>query len=89
MRPSRAPDMVWRKETEEQSAGTPEQWARAVAASVPATSAPAAPISWPAPEAVEALRPRLLDSALIDRVAENVIGRVEKRIRIERERRGM
>ena len=89
IRPSRAPDMVWRKETEAQSAGTPEQWARAVAASVPATSAPAAPISWPAPEAVEALRPRLLDSALIDRVAENVIGRVEKRIRIERERRGM
>jgi hypothetical protein len=29
------------------------------------------------------------DSALIDRVAEDVIGRVERRIRIERERRGL
>jgi hypothetical protein len=30
----------------------------------------------------------MLDSALIERVADNVIGRVERRIRIERERRG-
>jgi hypothetical protein len=31
----------------------------------------------------------MLDAALIDRLAEDVIGRVEKRMRIERERRGI
>jgi hypothetical protein len=29
-----------------------------------------------------------LDKAMVDRIAEDVIGRVERRIRIERERRG-
>jgi len=31
----------------------------------------------------------MIDAAFMDRVAEDVIGRVERRMRIERERRGI
>ena len=41
------------------------------------------------PSIVPSIQQRVLDPALIDRVAEDVIGRVERRIRIERERRGV
>jgi hypothetical protein len=40
-------------------------------------------------EPAERTSRQMLDPALIDRVAEDVIGRVERRMRIERERRGV
>ena len=88
--PVRPPELVWRSEAGERPAEVAERVVRAAAASMsPLPAAAAAASSWPPPEAVEALRPRLIDGALIDRLAENVIGRVEKKIRIERERRGV
>jgi hypothetical protein len=89
--PLRPPLLVWRSEAGERPAEVAERVAWAAAASVsplPAGAAATQP-SWPPAEALEALRPRLIDGALIDRVAEDVIGRVEKKIRIERERRGV
>lgn len=50
-------------------------------------AAPAAPTSMPQ-QVREAVRANLLDGAVADRFAEDVIRRVEKRMRIERERRG-
>jgi hypothetical protein len=87
--PFRAPDLVWRVETEGRSIEAAERLVRAAAVSMPAMPPPNEHVSWPSPEAAAALRPRPIDPALIDRVAEDVIGRVEKRIRIERERRGV
>jgi hypothetical protein len=49
---------------------------------------PAAPV--PTPQQVrEAVRMNLFDGAIADRLADDVVRRVEKRLRIERERRGL
>ena len=58
--------------------------ARAESAARPATRSPAPAVSPSPPPAM----PRL-DAAFVDRLAEDVIRRVEKRARIERERRGL
>jgi hypothetical protein len=42
-----------------------------------------------APRVKDDVRSMLLDPALVDRLADDVIRRVERRIRIERERRGI
>lgn len=42
-----------------------------------------------APQGKDDVRSMLLDPALVDRLADDVIRRVERRIRIERERRGI
>jgi hypothetical protein len=51
-----------------------------VVAGTPATQAQAAR---------EAVRSSLMDASVVDRLAEDVMKRVEKRLRIERERRGL
>ena len=87
--PFRSPELVWRADAEARTIEAVERHMNAAAAFAP--TPPAAPTlaSQHAPAAVETLQPRALDPALIDRVAEDVIGRVERRIRIERERRGV
>ena len=81
--PLRASDLVWRKRADDPSSGTAERSLGTLAGSAaPAINSPHPARSAPAPETIDALRPRLLDPALMDRVAEDVIGRVEKRIRI-------
>lgn len=88
-RPLRTPDMVWRRQAEGAPGGAMELSASGPGPFATATSFPSAPKSWQSSETADAVRPQLLDSALMDRVAEDVMGRVEKRIRIERERRGV
>lgn len=84
----RPPELVWRTEAQPLSLDLIER-------GISAATSPDAPFGagahsnfeqWPAP--VGSPSARLLDRALIDRVADDVIGRVERRIRIERERRG-
>jgi hypothetical protein len=54
------------------------------------TSTTTAPLPAITPQqAREALRANLLDGAVADRLVDDVIRRVEKRLRIERERRGL
>ncbi|MGH8236478.1 MAG: hypothetical protein ACREXP_05575 [Steroidobacteraceae bacterium] len=97
--PMRAPaattSLVWRKsaptaaEQAEQRAqpdiDSPSAPARS---SSPAATNAAIP-TITAQQAREAVRANLLDSAVADRLADDVIRRVEKRMRIERERRGL
>jgi hypothetical protein len=87
----RAPaTMVWRKSAS--AAGAPES-ARDLASTAPALR-PSAPQRAATPAAAapavqkEALRAATLDPAIADRLADDVIRRVERRARIERERRG-
>jgi hypothetical protein len=87
-RPLRAPDLIWRKEAGEPPAVAAEPLAQVFAPSAGGLAAPAAPLPVASPEGIAGQRQRMLDAALMDRLAEDVIGRVEKRIRIERERRG-
>jgi hypothetical protein len=49
----------------------------------------AAPAAQVRATAAEAMRLMALDPKLIDRLADDVVRRVEKRVRIERERRGL
>lgn len=61
--------------------------APAIARAAPATAYATAHL--PAHQTREAVRANLMDPAIADRLAEDVIRRVEKRLRIERERRGL
>jgi hypothetical protein len=86
--PPRGQQLVWRMDSQaamidaiERGIGTE------IASAAPLVAASATQLTQsPAPP--EFSPARMLDPALIDRVAEDVIGRVERRIRIERERRG-
>lgn len=86
---SRAPELVWRADGEPVTLDAIER-------SISAATSSAVPFGGPNPPQVEQLSgphgspaAGKLDPALLDRVAEDVIGRVERRIRIERERRGV
>ena len=86
---SRPPDLVWRTESQPFTFDAIER-------SISAATSPAAPFSGSGAPAVERMASAhtlpaagKIDPALLDRVAEDVIGRVERRIRIERERRGV
>lgn len=83
-----AAEIVWRAQTSPSSDGHLDLTVPALAlASADATSTgSAAAQAFATPLANSTAG---FDSALIDRVAEDVIGRVERRIRIERERRGL
>lgn len=86
--PIRTPELVWRSEPQPYTPGAIERSISAATSSVAPLGA-AGPVPFvqpPGPQGAPAAG--MLDPALIDRVAENVIGRVERRIRIERERRG-
>jgi hypothetical protein len=88
-RPPRSPELIWRTLSDGRSpdmAGgiTHEAAMMAMPLPTPATSASTLQMA-----SVAAARPAApLDKAMVDRIAEDVIGRVERRMRIERERRG-
>jgi hypothetical protein len=91
--PVRTPALVWHKpekvNAENAHEHTGENASRASAqSSRPSFSNPPQQIAWQTQSAT-AMRPAALDSATVDRLAEDVIRRVERHIRIERERRGM
>ncbi|HVC12448.1 MAG TPA: hypothetical protein VNE59_12470 [Burkholderiales bacterium] len=98
-RPRMAPRLalVWRRAAP-QAADSRAAMRDSISA-LPATSrssaVPGDPIRSPAPApaavpgAREALRGAALDPALADRLADDVVRRVERRMRIERERRGV
>jgi hypothetical protein len=86
--PLRTPDLVWRNRAGEPPAVADVPAERAFAQSG-GDLARAAPPPAASPEGNAGPQQRMLDAALMDRLAEDVIGRVEKRIRIERERRGI
>ncbi|QWW71214.1 hypothetical protein [Rhizobium sp. WYJ-E13] len=80
----RAPDLVWRVDSvTPTSGGTAENPVRAMP--MPSASTGTA---WSARGAATPSPPRI-DAAVIDRIAEDVISKVERRMRIERERRGL
>jgi hypothetical protein len=88
--------LVWRDPSAQQAAGAGQPF-RADVQAIPATAsaAPAQPVAArsapaaPAPGAIAAqLRASQLDPVLADRLATEVIRRVERSMRIERERRG-
>lgn len=87
--PVRSPELVWRIEAEASEA---ERADRTLTMPGAASLQGARLIEDRAerlPAAAIAAQARLLDPALIDRVAEDVMGRFERRMRIERERRGV
>jgi hypothetical protein len=96
--PAATTPLVWRKSTsparepvDEQSIAESDSTAARARSNSPAPISSAGP---PAPaitaqQAREVLRANLLDSTVADRLADDVIRRVEKRMRIERERRGL
>jgi len=89
----RTPELVWRKpERSSPEAGPERAGGTAMRNSVSRTDAvysnPPSPTVWQTQSAASA-RPLVLDSATVDRLAEDVIRRVERHIRIERERRGV
>lgn len=90
------PELVWRKATppEPEEAVHPAVAAQGLTreAAVAATASQTRPPALPAPEALPLRRPTMLsdlDPNLVDRLADDVIRRVERRARIERERRGL
>jgi hypothetical protein len=90
---SRRAEITWRRERDDASFGPPPSM-RSTASRSDAFNTHAAATSNRAAELVTALPTRpatalRLDSATADRLAEDVIQRVERRVRIERERRGL
>lgn len=64
--------------------------AREAASTAPLARTPGSGLGADAPaRAVPPLRATVLDPALADRLVDDVVRRVEKRLRIERERRGL
>lgn len=88
-KPFSAPELVWRSEDPSQALHEIERGiVSAVPLQMPVASSRTMPFEQLS-ETVERSARQALDPALLDRVAEDVIGRVERRIRIERERRGV
>lgn len=87
-RPQRSADLVWRVRSEERAPAIIESPVREFAMAGAFTSPAAAPPGWQG-QSASTTRPAPIDAATVDKIAEDVIGRVERRIRIERERRGL
>jgi hypothetical protein len=95
LRPYRPAEITWRASLQSASASSPNvapvrEFEASAGQRRPApveTPRPASDDSVPAPRAP--LRIEDFDASLVDRLADNVIHRVERRVRIERERRGM
>lgn len=94
--PSPALSLVWCAASIDQpapAAEIQEDMRVSATASLPTTASAraATPVTVPvtASQARDAVRANLLDPAIADRLADDVIRRVEKRMRIERERRGL
>jgi hypothetical protein len=90
---SRPPELVYRREARTDSVDEPSPAAGTASSSRSAGRSVAAQESAPelSPHSVRAaaLRVTDLDPALLDRLTDDVIRRVERRVRIERERRGL
>lgn len=91
----RSPELVWRAlvagtaaalEQGTRGHGRPDAAPQAQQIDPPRSAMPMRPS---APRARDEVQSMLLDPALVDRLADDVIRRVERRIRIERERRGI
>lgn len=90
------PDLIWRKVPD--TASTTARYERGSLSDVDAanasdpvrTASPKAPAAMPSAAAIAAqLRAAPVDAVLADRLAQEVIRRVERSMRIERERRGL
>jgi len=87
--PLRPPELVWRTVTETSDPERMERIAAALGSPAASGASSIAGHAEQSPAAAVVAQARMFDAALIDRVAEDVIGRVERRMRIERERRGV
>jgi hypothetical protein len=81
------PELVWMSTTESRASEAIERYAGSHSPGVIASLTPAY-LEQPL-DAAASLRAQMLDPATIDRFAEDVMGRMERRMRIERERRGL
>ena len=86
---TRPPELVWRTEARTFAAGAIERSIGAATSPVGTFVTPSATHFQPSRATVETVPAQAFDAALMDRLAEDVMGRVERRIRIERERRGV
>jgi hypothetical protein len=87
--PFSSPALIWRSADQAQALQAIE---RSIASAAPMSMSAGSSLVAPfeqVSEPMERASRQVLDPALIDRVAEDVLGRVERRIRIERERRGV
>jgi hypothetical protein len=80
--------LAWRAPAAEIGDGTPggQVWGGRRAGAPPAAAAPGAGAL---PAAMDRTAPRMLEPAVAERLVEDVIRRVDRRMRIERERRGL
>ena len=80
--------LAWRAPAAEIGEGTPggQMWGGRRASAPPVTAAPGAGV---VPAAGDRAAPRMLEPAVAERLVEDVIRRVDRRMRIERERRGL
>ena len=85
----RPPELVWRTEPQTFAADAIERSISAATSPVATFVTHSAAHFEPSRATVETVPTRAFDAALMDRLAEDVMGRVERRIRIERERRGV
>jgi hypothetical protein len=91
--PIRTPELAWRKPERSSPEAEPDRVSETAMRSF--AQRPDTSFSNPPPQtawqtqSVASGRPLALDSATVDRLAEDVIRRVERHIRIERERRGV
>ncbi len=90
VKPLRRIELVWRCETDSKAAEPIQHQLSGTSVTAPSSMGAS---SFQSPDelqsAARSIQQRFLDPALIDRVADDVMGRVERRIRIERERRGV
>ena len=88
-------DLVWRAPTPAIAAATatPTMSARTSPSTIDAITAAAGPARIEAPADVahvrDVVRAQVLDPALVERLTDDVIRRIDRRLRIERERRGL
>ena len=80
--------LAWRAPAAESGDGTPggQVWGGGRAGAPPVVEAPDAGVL---PAAMDRAAPRMFEPAVAERLVEDVIRRVDRRMRIERERRGL
>jgi hypothetical protein len=81
------PELVWAAASQAETVEPVERYLSSPAPTVLPSPSPANLDD--ALETASVVRTQMLDPVLIDRVAEDVMGRMERRMRIERERRGL
>jgi len=93
---SRAPELIWRKDrssrgdaAQEAASSEPQVAGRPAMAMAAGTTVAQSPSRPERPQARKPVSLSDLEPSFVDRLAEDVIRRVERRARIERERRGL